>query len=76
MVWSDEIFEVRSEYMSAALKMTLSLEGWWKQSPANHQNLSSFAHILVVGLKVCFPCRHSTMQLKKERMQGLVIDSE
>lgn len=66
----DEMFEVESEYTSAALKTALALEEWWKESPANREKLFSFAHILVVRLRACFPCKHSSLQLRKERMWG------
>ena len=64
------MFEVESEYTSAALKTALALEEWWKESPANREKLFSFAHVLVVCLRACFPCKHSSLQLRKERMWG------
>jgi len=47
-----------------------SLQVWWKESVANHNMLTTFAHVLIVRLRACFPCNHSTLQLKKERMWG------
>ena len=47
-VQKDEVFKVESEYTSAALKTSVALQEWWKQSEANHMKLSSFAHILIV----------------------------
>ena len=69
-VQKDEVFQVESEYTSAALKTSLSLQEWRKQSAANHMKLSSFAHILIVRLRACFPCNHTSLQLRKERMWG------
>lgn len=69
-VQKDEVFKVESEYTSAALKTSVALQEWWKQSEANHMKLSSFAHILIVRLRACFPCKHKSLQLKKERMWG------
>ena len=66
----DEMFEVQSEYTTAALKTALVLQTWSKHSPRHYVKLSSFAHILIVRLNACFPCKHSTLQLKKERMWG------
>ena len=38
-VQKDEVFQVESEYTSAALKTSLSLQEWRKQSAANHMKL-------------------------------------
>ena len=69
-VQKDEVFQVESDYTSAALKTSLALQEWQKQSSANYMKLSSFAHILIVRLRACFPCNHTSLQLRKERMWG------
>ena len=69
-VRAEEMFEVETEYTSAALKTALALEEWWKGSHSNREILTSFAHVLRVRLDACFPCCRSTLQLKKERMWG------
>ena len=69
-VRAEEMFEVETEYTSAALKTALALEEWWKGSHSNREILTSFAHVLRVRLDACFPCCWSTLQLKKERMWG------
>ena len=68
-VQKDEVLQVESGYTSAALKTSLALQEWQKQS-ANHMKLSSFAHILIVRLRACFPCNYTSLQLRKERMWG------
>ena len=65
---TDDAFKVESEYTCAAIKTSLTLKEWWTQSNSNEEHLSWFAHILVVRLQACFPCKHSTVALKRERM--------
>ena len=65
-VVTEETFQVESEYTSAAVKTLLALQEWWNEY-ANEQ-LSWFAHVLVVRLQTCFCCKYSTMALKRERM--------
>ena len=49
-VRAEEMFEVETEYTSAALKTALALEEWWKGSQSNREILTSFAHVLRVRL--------------------------
>ena len=63
-VVTEETFQVESEYTSAAVKTSLALQKWWNES-ANGEQLSRFAHVLVVRLQTC---KYSTMALKRERM--------
>ena len=67
-VKKEELFEVESEYTSAAVKTAQALEDWWKKSPSNVEVLNEFSHILYVRLNACFACCWSTLQLRKERM--------
>lgn len=66
---AEEMFEVESDYTSAALKTAVAVREWARQA-ANRDQLCSFAHVLIVRLNACFPCKHSTIQLRKERMWG------
>ena len=58
-VITDETFQVESEYTCAAVKTSQALQEWWLESE-NREQLSWFAHILIVRLQTCFCCKHST----------------
>ena len=44
-VQKDEVFQVESEYTSAALNTSLALQKWWKQSSANHMSNNTTTHL-------------------------------
>ena len=65
----DEGFQVESLQATTALKTASSLLEWCRE-PDNREILESFSHVLVVRLKSCFASKHTTTQLRKERMWG------
>ena len=50
----DETLLVESDYTSAALKMAMAVEEWWKRSEENCQRLSTFSRVLAVHLGTCY----------------------
>ena len=42
----EELFEVKSEYTSAAVKTAQALEDWWKKSPPSLEVLKVFPYSL------------------------------
>ena len=69
-VQTEEQFKVASDYTCAAKKTSLTLQEWWKQSTTNMEQLTWFAHVLIVRLKACFASKCSSMALKRTRMWG------
>ena len=66
---TDTAFKVESKYTCAAIRTSLALRDWWKESMSNEEQLTWFAHVLV-RLQACFACKHTSIVLRKERFWG------
>ena len=64
---TDTAFKVESTYTCAAVRTSLALREWWKESMSNEEQLTWFSHVLVVRLQACFACKHTSIVLRKER---------
>ena len=74
-VQKDKVFQVESEYTSAALKTSLSLQEWRKKSAVNHMSLSlsgCFSDRLTRALKLLRYCRHLLLALVQRLFRARV----
>ena len=66
-VTDDKSFSVPSPANKKAVEAAASLIAWCDQ-PQNYNNLRRFSWILCIRLHACFSKKHSSMQLRKEKM--------
>ena len=69
-IQKEDAFQIESQYTCAAVNTSKALHEWWKQPTTNKEQLSWFAHVLIVRLKACFPCKYKSTVLRRERMWG------
>ena len=69
-IQKEDAFQIESQYTCAAVNTSKALHEWWKQPTTNKEQLSWFAHVLIVRLKACFLCKYKSTVLRRERMWG------
>ena len=66
----ENAFQIESQYTCTAVNTSKALQEWWKQPTTNEEQLSWFGQVLIVHLKVCFPCKYKSTVLRRERIWG------